>query len=207
MPNPKNDRLSVEDLRERVEYDPVSGRFTHALSRGPAVKGNPTGTRKANGYTSLTVKGVEVLAHRAAWALTYGDWPDGCLDHISLDKNDNRIANLRLASATQNRANTPVHKNNLLGVKGVHRTKQGRFRAAIKVAGKTKALGVVDSVEEAADLYDGAAKRYFGDYGRGDKRGCNAPADGYTIALATSPTPEATPSSDLARQFAHYDVN
>jgi hypothetical protein len=32
-------------------------------------------------------------------------------------------------------------------------------------------------------------------------------SDGYTIALATSPTPEATPSSDLARQFAHYDVN
>lgn len=172
MPELNNERVSVEDLRRLVKYDPETGEFTHLRTRGRAVEGQRADTPRLHGYRSLFINSSEVLAHRAAWALIHGTWPASRLDHISLDKTDNRISNLRLATAMQNRSNTPVHKNNRLGVKGVAETAQGRFRATIKVGGKSFFLGVFDTIDEAKDAYATAAQKFFGSYARSDERSC-----------------------------------
>jgi hypothetical protein len=176
MPEFDNSRISVEELRRRVNYDPETGEFTYLVACGTRLQGRRADRVKLHGYRSLYIRQKEILAHRAAWALFYGDWPDSRLDHVSLDKTDNRIANLRLATAMQNRANTPVHKSNLLGVKGVSQTPKGRFRAVIKVNEKSRYLGTFDTAEEAQRAYENAAQESFGIYARSDKKSCVGPS-------------------------------
>jgi AP2 domain/HNH endonuclease len=89
------------------------------------------------------------------------------VDHINLNKLDNRKCNLRLATRAQNSQNRPVLKNNLLGIKGVRLYERtGRFVARIRVCGKLLHLGYFNTPEEASDAYWRAAQNYFGEFAR-----------------------------------------
>lgn len=144
---------------EHFIYDPDSGQI--ASKDG---KHGPWG----NGKNRLVVNfhGKTVSAHRLAWLIHYGAWPEGMIDHINGDSMDNRIANLRIATYQQNNANRRGWRNSLSGVKGVTK-KRGRWFAQIMVDGKNKGLGYFENVEDAGKAYLQAAKRYFGEYAKG----------------------------------------
>jgi hypothetical protein len=104
-------------------------------------------------------------AHRLAWLYVYGEWPSDQIDHINRNRSDNRIANLRIATPTQNQANRSVCKRNTTGFKGVTvDPRTGRFRAKIRVNGKRTHIGVFDSAEEAGAAYVAASRRVYGDF-------------------------------------------
>lgn len=55
--------------------------------------------------------GIKYL-HRAVWEYHYGQIPNGLMiDHINRDKTDNRIENLRLVTAKENRMNVDPEVN------------------------------------------------------------------------------------------------
>jgi hypothetical protein len=59
------------------------------------------------------------------------------LDHVNLDKTDNRITNLRLADSSTNAMNTTANVCNKLGIKGISAIKgTSRYRAVIHIRGK-----------------------------------------------------------------------
>ena len=58
-----------------------------------------------HGYIRFQLGGHRLYAHRVAWYLTYGFWPSE-IDHINRDKTDNRLVNLREATASTNSFNT-----------------------------------------------------------------------------------------------------
>lgn len=83
-----------------------------------------------------------------------------------MDPSNDRWANLRLATRSQNFANQRAYKSNRLGIKGVSIRKNGRFLAQIQVHGKKINLGYHDTAESASAAYFAAAKQHFGEYAR-----------------------------------------
>lgn len=100
------------------------------------------------GYLRLRLKRRWIFAHRLIWALHYGHWPTGILDHINGDKTDNLIGNLREVTPLENARNRPLHKRNTTGVSGVSDRPYG-YAALIGNGGKPLHLGTFQTFEEA----------------------------------------------------------
>lgn len=153
--------MNAERLRELLNYDPRTGVFTWRIGRGKCLKGSVAGS-KNRGYVTIMLDGVNYLAHRLAWLYVYGAWPLGELDHRFGVHSDNRIAELRPATSTQNKQNQHRAKSNnrcgFLGVSWVTRTQ--KWRATIKVATKQTHLGTFSTPEKAHLAYLKAKAKY-----------------------------------------------
>lgn len=94
------------------------------------------------------------------------------VDHINGNTLDNRRANLRLCTQTQNTCNRKKNRNNRSGFKGVNRKKSDRigkhwkWASRIGIGKKRLFLGAFETAEEAARVYDEAAKIYHGEFAR-----------------------------------------
>ena len=89
------------------------------------------------------------------------------VDHINLNKLDNRRANLRIATASQNQRNRGAYTTNTSGYKGVVWHKgANKWRARIVCEGKKHSLGLYESKELAYEAYCNAAKQMHGEFAR-----------------------------------------
>lgn len=157
----------VRRLKASISYDPATGLFTSLISRGAVKAGKTLGKPDAYGYIRLCFEGRDYKAHRLAWFYMTGEWPSSGVDHRDCDRTNNRWANLRIASQSQNSANAPLSKRNTSGFKGAHFDRsRGRWAAHICVQRKQKHLGYFDTAEDAHAAYVAAAKRHFGEYAR-----------------------------------------
>ena len=89
------------------------------------------------------------------------------VDHINNEPLDNRRANLRVVTPAQNQQNRHKAFAGHSKFKGAHwdRSRQ-HWVSRIRVDGKLKYLGVYQTDLEAANRYNEAAQKYFGDYAR-----------------------------------------
>jgi hypothetical protein len=88
------------------------------------------------------------------------------VDHINRNGLDNRRCNLRFVTRSQNSMNRDANKNGTSKYKGVRLLRQKYWTAQIKLKGKNIHLGNFKSELLAAEAYDKAAKKYFGEYAR-----------------------------------------
>ncbi len=77
---------------------------------------------------------------------------------------DNRIANLRAATARENGRNQGPHARSKLGLRGVCVRPNGRYRAQIHIDGKTTNIGTFLTLEEARTAYQSAALAAWGEF-------------------------------------------
>ena len=113
----------IETLRRVYDYDSGTGVFlwlrrpsedfpSLRIWRGWNTRfaGRRADSLRVDGYRALSLKhgGAQhlILAHRLAWAFYHGQWPDAVIDHRDQDRGNNRIANLRAATRSQNGQNT-----------------------------------------------------------------------------------------------------
>jgi hypothetical protein len=159
-----------EYIRENIRYDPKTGLLWWIKQGGPKRRTDkPVGTDNGSGYHIFGVSKASVSkhfrCHKVAWFLHYGEWPDGHIDHINRDKQDNRMVNLRLASSSENGMNSSKQKGATSQYKGVSwYAKYKKWRSTIMKDGVQKHLGHYNTEEEAARAYDKAAKEIFGEY-------------------------------------------
>lgn len=143
------------ELIEILKYDPVTGAFVWKSDMRRGLSGQSAGTiNKRFGYLRIEINGKAYAAHRLAWFIHYGEWPDGHVDHINRNKLDNRIDNLRSVTRSENSQNIVApRKDSLTGIRGVcFRPRQG-YVARICVGGKSKYLGSFKTAEDASSAY------------------------------------------------------
>lgn len=151
------ERLTHERLLQVLSYDKSTGvlRWRVTLSFRTKI-GAAAGCPDKDGYIVIRIDGVLYKAHRLAWFHHYGVWPPGRLDHDNQIESDNRIGNLRPATAVQNGGNRPKTIRNTSGYKGVSRHRD-KFVATIQCDGKWEYLGIFDTPEAAGKEYKSAA--------------------------------------------------
>lgn len=106
-----------------------------------------------------------MLMHRVVMGLVRGD--SRMVDHINGDGLDNRRANLRICTNSQNQANRQRLHASSSRFRGVTWSKATtKWLASIKVEGHSYHLGSFAIEEDAARAYDQAAVAFFGDFSR-----------------------------------------
>lgn len=121
-------------------------------------------------YVWRTVKGVDTKSRATTVYLhrVLLDAPKGMqVDHINGNPLDNRRANLRLCTTSENHANKAKPRtSSKSGFKGVRVKANGRFEAHIKHRQKWFSLGCYGTAEDAARAYDAKARELFGEFAR-----------------------------------------
>jgi hypothetical protein len=151
------------------KYDPLTGDFHYRCNKGRAKAGSLAGCIHKSGYRHLKFQCRALKAHKVAWAIFYGEWPLSELDHINGIKADNRIANLRAATPSQNAANKSRRKDSRSPYKGVSPTPWGTWQAHVGLpgqSGKKQYLGTFPTPESARDAYAAAAAQAYGEFAR-----------------------------------------
>lgn len=125
--------------------------------------GAVAGSMNPKGYIYITIDSTRFIAHRLAWLIIHGEWPPHEIDHINRDPSDNRIANLRLATRTENCQNRRLHSNNSSGSRGCFRSGK-KWVAQICINRKGYHLGSFDYIKEASAAYEAAARMTHGEF-------------------------------------------
>ncbi len=161
------DSLSRERLREVLDYCQDSGLFLWKINKGGTARiGSLAGWKRADGYVRINVDGKLHYAHRLAWLYVYGECAVKEIDHINGDAADNRIANLRLATHSENLANQKRRVDNKAGFKGVSSLADGTYVAAVCRQGQKITAGYFRNPQKAGAAYLMAATRVYGDFAR-----------------------------------------
>ena len=130
------------------------------LVEGKAWRLLTTPTGHAYAYTRVPGKQM-LLMHR----MFMQSLPGEMVDHVDGDGLNNRRANLRNCSASQNQANRAADRRSKLGLKGVSKKTNGNgYRAVISPGNKKIHLGYYATPEEAAAAYRGAARLLWGKF-------------------------------------------
>lgn len=158
--------ITQERLKELLHYEPETGIFTWKIAASNRVSiGDVAGSTRGDGRIRINVDGESYLAHRLAWFYTHGIFPPNRIDHINQDPGNNRIKNLRPATAKQNSENRGAGTNNKSGFKGVSWfAPLSKWRAKICHHYKHIYLGCFDTPEEASAAYESAANKLFTHY-------------------------------------------
>lgn len=165
--------LTVASLRERLHYDPITGRFVWIASQANRVGREAgtlkTGERSKDGvrYRIINLGGVLYRAHRLAWFYMTGEWPVADIDHVNRDRTDNRWSNLRAATRAENNANRPPSPS-ATGVKGVIFDPRYRepWKAQMSINNRTKVIGRFSTCEAASKAYQEAVIAKVGIFAR-----------------------------------------
>lgn len=161
----------MDDFNRYLEYDPLTGQLTWR-PRTPEMfcgdvgkcnrwngrhAGKVAGNTSPNGYSQVQIMDKNYRTHRVIWAMVYGVWPDGDIDHINGVRDDNRLENLRVVDRSTNLKNMKQRKSHITGV---YRGKSRPWRAIIQVNGEQKSLGSFDCFCDALKARKKAEKEY-----------------------------------------------
>ncbi len=172
--------LPASSLPDLLEYDLERGFLTWKhrprsmfknrqsfLAWNTRYAGKIASSLSKSGYYRTTIFDRRYRSHRVCWALVHGEWPVAIIDHVNGDPADNRLANLRLATNSENTANQKLRSNNLCGLKGVSfDPRRGVWRARVQQDRKQIWLGQYPTAEEAHSAYANAAKALHGEFAR-----------------------------------------
>lgn len=153
--------ITRERLKKLLVYSARTGLFTWETPTSNRVsKGSIAGVKTCYGYVRISLEGRDYLAHRLVWLYMHGKYPAAQIDHMNGERSDNRIRNLREATASINSQNMrKALPSNKLRILGVSRD-CGRYKAQIRINGKQTNLGRFSSSSAASRAYLKAKRKH-----------------------------------------------
>ena len=160
---------SLAEVQKLLRVDEETGNLYWKVNRKARIKaGDVAGHITKQGYIRVTVLSQRIFAHHIVWAIVNGRWAKDQIDHINGVKLDNRPCNLREATAADNSKNICISVRNTSGYKGVSWVPHlSKWKSELTVGGKRIYLGCHECKQRAAQVYEEAATKYFGEYKRG----------------------------------------
>jgi hypothetical protein len=147
--------LTQSQLKKLLYYDHTTGDFIWLVNRSGTARAGDTAGYNHTGsggktYREITINGRSYFAHRLAFLLMTGSFPEYEVDHEDGNGLNNKWDNLRAVTHNQNAKNRRVYSNNTSGCAGVSWDKRGnKWRVRIGINGKQKPLGYFTDLEEA----------------------------------------------------------
>ena len=160
---------SFAEVSEAIEYNPETGEFRWRVQTRVRRIDRVVGTTNDSGHRVVWLGTARYRLHRLAWLLMTGTWPpEGMdIDHVNMNPGDNRWANLRLATRSQNLMNTTERSDNKSGRKGVSwRADIEKWHARITLDGKIVLLGNFTQLEDAVAAREAAEPKYHAEFAR-----------------------------------------
>ena len=157
----------VAELWNRYSYNPLTGNLHHRLTGPGRTFDAVVGSFNLKGYRAVNIRKnkrkEQFLVARVTWAWHHGKDPgDIEVDHQDRCRSNNRISNLRLATGSQQNANSVRPKASGLP-RGVHPNGK-KYRTKIYLNGKCTELGTFPTPELAHAAYCAAAQRLYGEF-------------------------------------------
>lgn len=169
--------ITIDYLLEALTYYPETGIFIwnyrpihHFKNKRAHSSWNARYARKAagkiskNGYHVISINNKNYYSHRLAYMYINGDLNNVIIDHINMNKLDNRIQNLRVSDINGNNRNVTKKGIRVL-LKGVYK-KDGKYFSSICFNGNQRYLGKFDCPAAASFAYQIAADINFGEFAR-----------------------------------------
>jgi hypothetical protein len=156
--------LTAARLREILNYCPETGVWTWIKTENFRLKpGSIAGRTDRDGYREISIGKRHYRSGRLAFLYMLGEWPprDMHVDHIDHCPSNDRWTNLRLATQSQNQANT--RRRTSSGLKGV-KFRDGKWLATISVNNKKKHLGSFINPSDAHAAYVAAGRELHGEF-------------------------------------------
>jgi hypothetical protein len=158
--------LTREYVSEQLSYDAETGELRWKVAKSNCIKaGQVAGSIGIQGYLKVKIDRKLYQAHRVAWLLANGAWPEGHIDHINGVRSDNRIANLRVCSNTENVRNAKMRRDNTSGIKGVFWHKASNaWCARVSHDGRMVNGGTFKNIEDAKHAAIELREKLHGDF-------------------------------------------
>jgi hypothetical protein len=155
-------------LHGLLSYDAQTGKLIWISTGRRVPVGTEAGWVGHHGRRYLEIDGISYFAHRIIWKMMTGRDPNPEIDHINLIRDDNRWANLREASWSENAQNRAKRRDSKNKYKGIRCDKRsGKWCARIQSkSGKRLEFGWFASPEEAYAIYCAEATKHFGEFAR-----------------------------------------
>lgn len=165
--------ITQDYLKSVVSYNPIDGSFVWKFRTDVDPEwnkrwaGKRAGSKMSHGYYRVCINYTAYTGHALAWFYMTGEWPTYEVDHINMDRADNRFCNLRLANQYQNSNNRGKNRNNTSGHKCVFwHKKAGKWTVTIVVNGEKIYLGLYESLDKAVEVSRAAIHKYSGEFAR-----------------------------------------
>lgn len=172
MPTRKRNDLTARFLRSILDYDPETGIFRwrertdRAKNWNTRWAGKPAGAPCGHeGQVQIRLGAALYSAHRLAWLHVTGRWPRDEIDHRNGDPRDNRLANLREATRSENMRNRHDQTRAASGYRGVrYREHHRKWEARIVLNREVVWHAYFGSAQEAAAARREKLTELYGDF-------------------------------------------
>lgn len=153
--------FEIEEFLKVARYDRSTGKFFWLEAFGRGLIGAEAGRTAPNGYKYARYRNREVGAHRVAFYVIYGRWPNGEVDHIDGNPSNNSPENIRECTTSENQQNVTPWFVGASGYPGVSLDPStGKWCARIRLNKKRIILGYFVDPSDAYAAYRAGKAKY-----------------------------------------------